>query len=173
MSDNVIENHAQPEVFLLFNPAPPCVSVFLCLQTVRHGFPHQPTSLAFDPVQKILAIGSRTGGIRMYPSDPHLVLASPTTSLLFPPTPPSSPPPLPPFLWRPCSDARTLCAAFEPFLHQKLKSGSKFPPAHQPVALLQFISRSHPTPHLHPPPFHPSCCTVTPPSWVFMSWTQN
>ncbi|TWW80575.1 Syntaxin-binding protein 5-like [Takifugu flavidus] len=36
-------------------------------QTVRHGFPYQPTALAFDPVQKILAIGSRSGGIRMYP----------------------------------------------------------------------------------------------------------
>uniref|UniRef100_A0A8C7VCF1 Syntaxin-binding protein 5-like n=1 Tax=Oncorhynchus mykiss TaxID=8022 RepID=A0A8C7VCF1_ONCMY len=33
--------------------------------TVRHGFPYQPTCLAFDPVQKILAIGSRTGGIRI------------------------------------------------------------------------------------------------------------
>lgn len=40
-----------------------CVS----LQTVRHGFPYQPTALAFDPVQKILAIGSRSGGVRMYP----------------------------------------------------------------------------------------------------------
>lgn len=39
----------------------------LCLQTVRHGFPYQPTALAFDPVQKILAIGSRSGGVRMYP----------------------------------------------------------------------------------------------------------
>ncbi|XP_028971492.2 syntaxin-binding protein 5-like isoform X14 [Esox lucius] len=36
----------------------------LC-KTVRHGFPYQPTCLAFDPVQKILAIGSRTGGIRI------------------------------------------------------------------------------------------------------------
>uniref|UniRef100_A0A674NQR6 Syntaxin-binding protein 5-like n=1 Tax=Takifugu rubripes TaxID=31033 RepID=A0A674NQR6_TAKRU len=34
-------------------------------RTVRHGFPYQPTSLAFDPVQKILAIGSRSGGIRI------------------------------------------------------------------------------------------------------------
>uniref|UniRef100_A0A8C9RSX2 Syntaxin-binding protein 5-like n=1 Tax=Scleropages formosus TaxID=113540 RepID=A0A8C9RSX2_SCLFO len=33
--------------------------------TVRHGFPYQPTALAFDPVQKILAIGSRTGGLRI------------------------------------------------------------------------------------------------------------
>ncbi|KAJ4933466.1 hypothetical protein JOQ06_030294 [Pogonophryne albipinna] len=37
------------------------------MSTVRHGFPYQPTALAFDPVQKILAIGSRTGGVRMYP----------------------------------------------------------------------------------------------------------
>eukprot|EP00066_Takifugu_rubripes_P001118 XP_003962098.1 PREDICTED: syntaxin-binding protein 5-like [Takifugu rubripes] len=40
---------------------------FQLCKTVRHGFPYQPTSLAFDPVQKILAIGSRSGGIRMYP----------------------------------------------------------------------------------------------------------
>ncbi|XP_069744560.1 syntaxin-binding protein 5-like isoform X3 [Narcine bancroftii] len=34
-------------------------------QTVRHGFPWQPTALAFDPVQKILAIGCRTGALRI------------------------------------------------------------------------------------------------------------
>uniref|UniRef100_A0A671XRW9 Syntaxin-binding protein 5-like n=1 Tax=Sparus aurata TaxID=8175 RepID=A0A671XRW9_SPAAU len=34
-------------------------------KTVRHGFPYQPTALAFDPVQKILAIGSRSGGVRI------------------------------------------------------------------------------------------------------------
>uniref|UniRef100_A0A3B4FFW6 Syntaxin-binding protein 5-like n=1 Tax=Pundamilia nyererei TaxID=303518 RepID=A0A3B4FFW6_9CICH len=34
-------------------------------ETVRHGFPYQPTALAFDPVQKILAIGSRSGGVRI------------------------------------------------------------------------------------------------------------
>ncbi|NXA52161.1 STB5L protein, partial [Nothocercus julius] len=33
--------------------------------TVRHGFPYLPTALAFDPVQKILAIGTRTGAIRI------------------------------------------------------------------------------------------------------------
>lgn len=46
------------------------IKMLLCvflLQTVRHGFPYQPTALAFDPVQKILAIGSRSGGVRMYP----------------------------------------------------------------------------------------------------------
>ncbi|KFW61628.1 Syntaxin-binding protein 5-like, partial [Pygoscelis adeliae] len=34
-------------------------------QTVRHGFPYLPTALAFDPVQKVLAIGTRTGAIRI------------------------------------------------------------------------------------------------------------
>ncbi|XP_023684679.1 syntaxin-binding protein 5-like isoform X14 [Paramormyrops kingsleyae] len=38
---------------------------FQICKTVRHGFPHQPTALAFDPVQKIIAIGSRTGGVRI------------------------------------------------------------------------------------------------------------
>ncbi|XP_068428184.1 syntaxin-binding protein 5-like isoform X8 [Clinocottus analis] len=38
---------------------------FQLCKTVRHGFPYQPTSLAYDPVQKILAIGCRTGGIRI------------------------------------------------------------------------------------------------------------
>ncbi|XP_043988593.1 syntaxin-binding protein 5-like [Gambusia affinis] len=33
---------------------------FQLCKTVRHGFPYQPMSLAFDPVQKILAIGSRS-----------------------------------------------------------------------------------------------------------------
>ncbi|MGH0121914.1 UNVERIFIED_CONTAM: hypothetical protein FKN15_077105 [Acipenser sinensis] len=40
---------------------------FQICKTVRHGFPYQPTALAFDPVQKIVAIGTRTGGVRMYP----------------------------------------------------------------------------------------------------------
>eukprot|EP00079_Xenopus_tropicalis_P031385 XP_017945156.1 PREDICTED: syntaxin-binding protein 5-like isoform X2 [Xenopus tropicalis] len=38
---------------------------FHICKTVRHGFPHQPTAFAFDPVQKILAIGSRTGAVRI------------------------------------------------------------------------------------------------------------
>uniref|UniRef100_A0A6Q2ZR60 Syntaxin-binding protein 5-like n=1 Tax=Esox lucius TaxID=8010 RepID=A0A6Q2ZR60_ESOLU len=46
-------------------PPPHSVVLSFVLQTVRHGFPYQPTCLAFDPVQKILAIGSRTGGIRI------------------------------------------------------------------------------------------------------------
>lgn len=151
----------------------PPVSLFLCLQTVRHGFPHQPTSLAFDPVQKILAIGSRTGGIRMYPSTPHLVLTSPATSLhLHPPLHPLLPLSLPS-----CGGITVMLGPrvllLSRFLLRKPESGSKFPPAHRPVALLQLISRSHHTPHLHPAPFHPSCCTVTPPNWVFMLLTHN
>ncbi|XP_075053568.1 syntaxin-binding protein 5-like isoform X8 [Mixophyes fleayi] len=38
---------------------------FHICKTVRHGFPYQPTALAFDPVQKILAIGTRTGAVRI------------------------------------------------------------------------------------------------------------
>jgi len=37
------------------------------LQTVRHGFPYQPTSMAFDSVQHILAVGTKNGSLRMYP----------------------------------------------------------------------------------------------------------
>lgn len=36
-------------------------------QTVRHGFPYQPSSMAFDPVQKILAVGTQSGALRLYP----------------------------------------------------------------------------------------------------------
>ena len=36
-------------------------------QTFRHGFPHQPTAVAFDPVQRLLAIGTKSGSLRMYP----------------------------------------------------------------------------------------------------------
>lgn len=38
-----------------------------CKQVVRHGFPYQPTALAFDPVQNLLAIGTKSGSIRLYP----------------------------------------------------------------------------------------------------------
>ncbi|KAK7471571.1 hypothetical protein BaRGS_00035799 [Batillaria attramentaria] len=41
---------------------------FHICKTVRHGFPYQPTAVAFDPVQHILAIGNKTGSLRMYPS---------------------------------------------------------------------------------------------------------
>ncbi|KAL7881277.1 hypothetical protein AOLI_G00081250 [Acnodon oligacanthus] len=51
-------------------PRPPALPRAAGGITVRHGFPYQPTALAFDPVQKILAIGSRSGGVRMYPFPP-------------------------------------------------------------------------------------------------------
>ncbi|THD26882.1 Syntaxin-binding protein 5 [Fasciola hepatica] len=31
-----------------------------------HGFPHQPTCMAFDPIQKIVAIGTKMGVIRIF-----------------------------------------------------------------------------------------------------------
>lgn len=36
-------------------------------QTFLHGFPHQPTAVAFDPIQRVLAIGTKNGSLRLYP----------------------------------------------------------------------------------------------------------
>ncbi|XP_052807592.1 syntaxin-binding protein 5-like isoform X11 [Mya arenaria] len=35
-------------------------------KTVRHGFPYQPTAMAFDSVQHILAIGTKSGSLRIF-----------------------------------------------------------------------------------------------------------
>ncbi|XP_036397837.1 syntaxin-binding protein 5 isoform X2 [Megalops cyprinoides] len=42
-----------------------CEHFQLC-KTVRHGFPYQPSSMAFDPVQKILAVGTQAGALRIF-----------------------------------------------------------------------------------------------------------
>ncbi|XP_056623215.1 syntaxin-binding protein 5 isoform X2 [Triplophysa dalaica] len=39
---------------------------FQLCKTIRHGFPYQPSSMAFDPVQKILAIGTQNGALRLF-----------------------------------------------------------------------------------------------------------
>ncbi|XP_031656401.1 syntaxin-binding protein 5 isoform X8 [Oncorhynchus kisutch] len=39
---------------------------FQLCKTVRHGFPYQPSSMAHDPVQKILAIGTQSGALRLF-----------------------------------------------------------------------------------------------------------
>ncbi|XP_058604895.1 syntaxin-binding protein 5 isoform X7 [Onychostoma macrolepis] len=39
---------------------------FQLCKTMRHGFPCQPSSMAFDPVQKILAIGTQSGALRLF-----------------------------------------------------------------------------------------------------------
>ncbi|CAN9502333.1 unnamed protein product [Ophioblennius macclurei] len=39
---------------------------FQLCKTVRHGFPYLPSSMAFDPVQKILAIGTQSGALRLF-----------------------------------------------------------------------------------------------------------
>lgn len=39
---------------------------FSLSQVARHGFPDQPSALAFDPVQKIAAIGTRSGALRIF-----------------------------------------------------------------------------------------------------------
>lgn len=35
-------------------------------QTTQHGFPHKPSALAYDPKYKLLAIGTTTGGIKVF-----------------------------------------------------------------------------------------------------------
>lgn len=40
----------------------------LPLQTVEHGFPHQPSALGYSPSLQLLAIGNRSGAIKLYPS---------------------------------------------------------------------------------------------------------
>ncbi|XP_011668159.1 syntaxin-binding protein 5-like [Strongylocentrotus purpuratus] len=40
---------------------------FNICKVVRHGFPFEPTAMAYDPVQHILAVGSKNGSMRMYP----------------------------------------------------------------------------------------------------------
>ncbi|XP_055843140.1 syntaxin-binding protein 5 isoform X5 [Episyrphus balteatus] len=38
---------------------------FTAKKTFRHGFPHSPTALAFDPVQRLLVIGDKSGSLRI------------------------------------------------------------------------------------------------------------
>ncbi|KAM8962262.1 lethal(2) giant larvae protein homolog 1 isoform 3-T3 [Pelodytes ibericus] len=40
--------------------------LFAFNKTVEHGFPNQPSSLAFDPLLKIMAIGSKSGAVKIY-----------------------------------------------------------------------------------------------------------
>lgn len=40
------------------------------LQTVEHGFPHQPSALGYSPSLRILAIGTRSGAVKLYPFCP-------------------------------------------------------------------------------------------------------
>eukprot|EP00118_Oscarella_pearsei_P010320 m.62892 g.62892 ORF g.62892 m.62892 type:complete len:1056 (+) comp35122_c0_seq5:281-3448(+) len=51
---------------------------FCLRKTVRHGLPNNPTALAIDPVQKIVAIGSKAGAIRIYPKRRKIEFSSTT-----------------------------------------------------------------------------------------------
>lgn len=44
-----------------------CLFSSLAFQTVEHGFPHQPSALGFSPDLDLLAIGTRSGAIKLYP----------------------------------------------------------------------------------------------------------
>lgn len=36
------------------------------LKCMKHGFPHQPSSLAYDSKLKLMAIGNKSGEIKMW-----------------------------------------------------------------------------------------------------------
>uniref|UniRef100_A0A8C4K3T5 LLGL scribble cell polarity complex component 2 n=1 Tax=Dromaius novaehollandiae TaxID=8790 RepID=A0A8C4K3T5_DRONO len=40
--------------------------LFAFSKTVEHGFPNQPSSLAFDPKLRIMAIGTKSGAVKVY-----------------------------------------------------------------------------------------------------------
>ncbi|KAK6312619.1 hypothetical protein J4Q44_G00182830 [Coregonus suidteri] len=40
--------------------------LFAFNKTVEHGFPHQPSALAFDPQLQLMAIGTKSGAIKIY-----------------------------------------------------------------------------------------------------------
>ena len=49
-------------------PSRSLCDVFLTLfQTVEHGFPHKPSAVAYDKEIGLLAIGTSTGFLKMYP----------------------------------------------------------------------------------------------------------
>lgn len=50
-------------------------------QTVEHGFPNQPSALAFDSELRIMAIGTRSGAVKMYPLQGTAFRAARTTCL--------------------------------------------------------------------------------------------
>ena len=55
---------------------------------VRHGFPYKTTCMAFDQIQKLLAIGTRVGSVRIFGRpgvdvEFHHEGGDPVTQLLF------------------------------------------------------------------------------------------
>ncbi|XP_023287627.1 syntaxin-binding protein 5 isoform X8 [Orussus abietinus] len=57
-----VAQQVKPEQEIVENLRP---DHFQAKKTFRHGFPHQPTAMAFDPVQRLLAIGTRSGSLRI------------------------------------------------------------------------------------------------------------
>ncbi|XP_075755881.1 lethal(2) giant larvae protein homolog 1 isoform X2 [Pelodiscus sinensis] len=57
------------QLWLLANrmPMPPCSAAGgPVLRTVEHGFPNQPSSLAYDPKLRIMAVGTKSGAVKVY-----------------------------------------------------------------------------------------------------------
>lgn len=43
-----------------------CTFALPFIQTVEHGFPNQPSALAYDPKLQLMAIGTKSGAIKVY-----------------------------------------------------------------------------------------------------------
>lgn len=57
----------------MFNSYEKFCDNFVLFQTVQHGFPNKPTCLAWDPVLRLMAIGTVSGAIKVYPLKHMLV----------------------------------------------------------------------------------------------------
>lgn len=44
-----------------------CTFPLPSIQTVEHGFPNQPSALAYDPKLQLMTIGTKSGAIKVYP----------------------------------------------------------------------------------------------------------
>ena len=73
--DTAVLHQGPPPCYTTFSPLHTCACTHThthththTLQTFRHGFPSQPTCLAYDPVQQLLAIGTENGTVLLYPT---------------------------------------------------------------------------------------------------------
>jgi lethal(2) giant larvae protein len=41
-------------------------SIIFQFQTVQHGFPHKPSAVAYDPISKLMAIGTNSGVVKVF-----------------------------------------------------------------------------------------------------------
>lgn len=55
-----------PKVSFLLSFICICNKINYFFQTAQHGFPHKPSAIAYDPIDKLMAIGTQTGAIKVF-----------------------------------------------------------------------------------------------------------